>query len=89
MTQNSKREMRAAVNHGAKALEGLSDDAMDAIRQLMVDVRDDTLEIVEAGRAQMNVYSEQAEHAIHSRPFGAVAVGMGIGFMLGVMCARR
>lgn len=84
-----KREARHATDSGAKALEHLSEEARQAVQAVARQVRDETLELVEAGRQQMAELSESAESAIRSNPARSVVVALGIGCVIGILLARR
>jgi ElaB/YqjD/DUF883 family membrane-anchored ribosome-binding protein len=85
----TKRHTTAAVKHSSAALNDLSGEALDAVRQLMTEVRDETLDIVRAGRDQMEEYGQQAVEAIRDRPMRAVVAAFGLGCLCGVLLSRR
>lgn len=89
MASASKREAQSAVKHGSEALKDLPADAMDAVKQRVKEVRDETLELVQAGREQVGEYGEQVGETIRSSPVRSVLVALGIGCLIGFLTGRR
>lgn len=84
-----KREAQNAATSGAKAMEHLSEEALETVQAVARQVRDETMEMMEAGRQQMAEFSETAEDAIRSNPARSVVVALGIGCVIGILLARR
>ena len=66
MGKSTKSESES-LKDGAEALSELSADAMNAVRALVKEVRDETLELVQSGRDQVDAIGDATESAI-TRP---------------------
>jgi len=89
MAGTSKHAARSAIKHGSDALKDLPEEVTDAVKQLATEVRDQTLGLVQAGREQIGEYGEHVEETIRSNPVRAVLIGIGVGFVIGLLVGRR
>jgi ElaB/YqjD/DUF883 family membrane-anchored ribosome-binding protein len=87
MTKAAKRVLDEAED-GLHSLSDLSTEAVDAIRGLMKDVRDETLELVQSGRDQIDEFGGTVSKAVRKRPLQSVGIALGIGCLIGIVFRR-
>jgi len=89
-------ELRNVVDHAEALLSALGDGGDAALAAL----RERVYASIDAARSRLTDLEEQAERAgsrlgavagewIEENPWAAVAIGAGVGFVVGVMLARR
>ena len=88
MGKSTKAESES-LKDGAEALSELSADAMHAVRGLLKEVRDETLELVQSGRDQVEAIGDATESAITGHPYRSVCIALGIGCLIGIIISRR
>ena len=89
MANNARRRTSAALENGAETLQDLPSEALDVIKELVKEVRDETLDLIESGRAQARGFEKSAEGAIRKNPLQAVCIALGVGCVLGLLFRRR
>jgi len=88
MGKSTKAESESPKD-GAEALSELSADAMHAVRALVKEVRDETLELVQSSRDQVGAIGNATESAITDHPYRSVCIALGIGCLIGIVISRR
>jgi ElaB/YqjD/DUF883 family membrane-anchored ribosome-binding protein len=89
MANHAKRRASAALENGAEALKDLPSEALDVIKELIQEVRDETLDLIESGRAQASGLEKSAAGAIRNNPLQAVCIALGVGCVFGLLLRRR
>jgi ElaB/YqjD/DUF883 family membrane-anchored ribosome-binding protein len=89
MANNAKRRTSSALENGAESLKELPAEALDVIKDIIQEVRDETLDLIESGRAQVSGLEKTAEGAIRKNPLQAVAIALGVGCLVGLLLRRR
>ena len=89
MAHTTRREAQSSFNQSAEALQNLPIEAVHAIRDLARQVRDETLELVQAGRDQVSDMGDRADGIIRGNHWPAVCIAAGVGLILGLTMRRR
>ena len=89
MANNAKRRTSSALENGAEALQDLPSEALDVLKEIIQEVRDETLDLIASGRAQVSGLEKKAEGAIRSNPLPAVCIALGVGCVFGLLLRRR
>jgi len=89
MANNAKRRTSSALENGAEALADLPSEALDVIKDIIQEVRDETLDLIESGRAQVSGLEKSAEGMIRQNPLQSVCIALGVGCVVGLLMRRR
>jgi ElaB/YqjD/DUF883 family membrane-anchored ribosome-binding protein len=89
MANNAKRRTSSALENGAEALHDIPSEALEVIKEIIQEVRDETLDLIASGRAQVSGLEKSAEGAIRSNPLRAVCIALGVGCAVGLLLRRR
>ena len=64
-------------------------NAIEVLKEIIQEVRDETLDLISSGRAQVSGLEKKAEGAIRSNPLPAVCIALGVGCVFGLLLRRR
>jgi ElaB/YqjD/DUF883 family membrane-anchored ribosome-binding protein len=81
-TTRDRETFSDGVQHMGSAVRGLAAEGVGALR-------DRAHEYVEHGRDRVREFGENVESQIHAQPKKSLLIAAGVGFLLGVICARR
>ena len=88
MSKSTKSDSEV-LKDAAATLNDLPAEAMDAVRQLVKEVRDETLDLVQAGREQAEAMGDAAGDAIADHPYRSICIALGVGCLIGMVISRR
>jgi hypothetical protein len=89
MASAVKREARAAVNHGAKAVRAVPDDTRAFASDLVHDMRDQASECIQSSRDRLAQLQNRFADSIRQDPIRNVLLAIGAGCLLGLWLRRR
>ena len=87
------RDLKSTARNHAGSIAGtfrrMGSDTASAVKEGVGDLRERASNIAKQGRAKAQSMEESLEHSIQERPLAAMMMALGLGFMIGVVFARR
>jgi ElaB/YqjD/DUF883 family membrane-anchored ribosome-binding protein len=86
-------DLKATARNHAGSIAGtfqrMGTDTVEAVKEGVDDLRERVTDYAKQGRATAQSMEESLEETIHERPLAAMMTALGIGFVMGMVFARR
>ena len=86
-------DLKATARDHAGSIAGtfqrMGSETVEAVKEGVEDLRERVSDYAKQGRAKAQSMGESLEHTIQQRPLAGMMTALGIGFLIGIIFARR
>lgn len=89
MAATHKNRNSSALRNGAKVIEDFTHGARNVASEAAIEARDEALDLVKSGQESLTELGNRAIQLLKKRPVGALAIGLGVGCLVGMYLRGR